>query len=89
LNPTTSFTRLRFFAASVLAVALLSATGCSEGGADVSVSSTDEPFSESELAAMRKSVKTQSEFRELKKLKLAERAGAAVVKIKLGRSKSK
>jgi hypothetical protein len=53
------------------------------------VSSTDEPFSEAELAEMRKSVRTQSDFRQLKKIKLAERAGAAVVKTKASAGQTK
>jgi hypothetical protein len=72
---------LPFLAAAIVGLAFLPAAGCS-GEQGASDSSADEPFSEAELADMRKSVKTPSEFRELKKIKLAERAGAAVVKTK-------
>jgi hypothetical protein len=79
---------LLLLATPLLALTVLSATGCSEAP-DPSVSSTDEPFSEAELAEMRKSVRTQSDFRQLKKIKLAERAGAAVVKTKASAGQTK
>ncbi len=72
---------LPFLAAPFVAIALLSVAGCT-GEPGPSVSSADEPFSEIELAEMRKSVKTPSEFRELKKIRLAERSGSAVIKTK-------
>ena len=61
----------------LVALALLSGGGCSgEPAADVSAS--NQGFTDAEMAEMRKSAKSVSEFRELMKLKLAERAGAAV-----------
>jgi hypothetical protein len=60
---------------------LLTAGGCS-GDPAVAVSGADQPFSDEELAAMRKSAKTGREFRDLVRLKTMERAGSTVVKTK-------
>ena len=73
---------LPFLAMPLVALAMLPAAGCSGEPGPV-LESADEPFTEAELAEMRKSVKTPNEFRELKKIRLAERSGSAVVKTKV------
>jgi hypothetical protein len=72
---------LMFLPLLVTPLALLTATGCS-GDPAVAVSGADQPFSDEELAAMRKSAKTTREFRDLVRLKTMERAGSTVVKTK-------
>jgi hypothetical protein len=74
--------------APLLALALLAVSGCS-GEPTPAASAADQPFTKEELAAMRKSVMTQSEFHELLKIRTAERDGTAVVKTKTSARKSK
>jgi hypothetical protein len=80
--------RLPGVTASLLGLALLAFSGCT-GEPSIASSAADQPFNKEELAALRKSVKTQSEFRELLKIKAAERDGTAVVKLKASARKSK
>ena len=65
----------------LIGLTVLAGAGCS-GEPSAAVSDAGEPFTESELAEMRKSARNQSEFRELKRRKLAERAGANIVETK-------
>jgi hypothetical protein len=61
----------------LVAVALLAGGGCS-GGQSASVSEANASFSADEMAEMRKSAKSVGELREMMRVKLAQRAGAAV-----------
>jgi hypothetical protein len=70
-----------FVAAPVLALVLFAASGCREQPSAAN-SATNQLFSKEELAEMRKSVRSQAEFRQLLKIKTAERNGSAVVKTK-------
>jgi hypothetical protein len=79
MNPKNMF--LPFLATPLVALALVAATGCS-GDPAVTASAADQPFSDDELAAMRKSVKTVGEFHELVRRKSMERSGSTVVKTK-------
>jgi hypothetical protein len=65
----------------VTPLTLLTATGCS-GDPAVAVSGADQPISDEELVAMRKSAKTVREFRDLVRRKAMERAGSTVVTTK-------
>jgi hypothetical protein len=76
------------FAALVSALPLIGAPGCS-GGPEVGVSADDEPFTKEELAAMRKAARSLSEFRDMKRKKLAERKGAVVIKTEPAARKTK
>jgi len=78
---------LPLFGTARLALALLPASGCSDEPA-AAVSEADQLFSKEELAEMRKSVKNVDEFRELLKIKTAERAGSNVVKTKAAAGKT-
>ena len=74
---------LRPYASAAWLAALISAAspGCSRGPRpDPSAAPAD--FTPAELAAMRKSVRTLDEYRELVRIKRAERLGSAVVKTK-------
>jgi hypothetical protein len=70
-------------ATALVALALLAGAGCSEEPASSAATDVDQAFSKEELADMRKSVTTVDEFRELKRLKLAERTGGGSVKLKM------
>ncbi len=76
-------------AAPLVALVLLAATGCS-GEPKAAVSAADQHLSPEEIAALRKSAKSPVEFRELLRMKLAERKGAVVTtKSSAGKRKSK
>jgi hypothetical protein len=79
-----------FTATALVALALLAGTGCSEDPGPTG-SEVDQAFSKEELAEMRKSVKTIDEFRELKRVRLAERTsgGAVTTKTVPGNTKPK
>ena len=82
------FRRLPSLAAVLLALAVLAATGCSRE-LNETTAAADQGFSKEELTAMRKSVKSLGEFRELRRIKAEEHAGTVVVKTKTVARKSK
>jgi hypothetical protein len=77
-----------FVAAPVLALVSFAASGCREQPSAAS-SAANQLFSTEELAEMRKSVRSQGEFRQLLKIKTAERNGSAVVKTKVAAGKAR
>ena len=79
---------LPFLAMPLVGLALLAASGCSDEPT-AAVSDAAQPFSKDELAEMRKSVKGVDEYRELLRVKTAERAGSNVVKTKSSAAKKK
>ena len=86
------FCRLTRLASPLLAVIVLAAIGCSgepTAATNGAMAAAAQLFSQDELTAMRKSVKTPTEFRALLKIRTAEREGIAVVKTKTSAGKPK
>ena len=77
-----------FLATPLVALALLAAPGCSDNPTAADTEA-NQVFTKEELAEMRNSVKSVSEYRKLLKIKTAERKGTAVVKINSHPGKTK